>query len=130
MDKTWLIVGGVAAVLFVALSNDERPHSPRREAAAAPTQYTPPAAAPTWQSPSATSTPAGLSSLPPTRLYFKGDPCTIDCSGHEAGYEWAEENGIDAPDDCDGKSESFIEGCRSYAEEQQSERSRDEDEEE
>lgn len=43
--------------------------------------------------------------------------CTNDCSGHEAGYEWAEENDIDDPDDCGGNSQSFIEGCREYAEE-------------
>lgn len=49
---------------------------------------------------------------------FNGYPCTDDCSGHEAGYEWAEDNGIDDPNDCDGNSESFIEGCQSYAEEQ------------
>ncbi|WP_235582254.1 hypothetical protein [Rhizobacter sp. Root1221] len=48
----------------------------------------------------------------------RGYACTVDCSGHEVGYEWAEENDIDDPDDCGGKSESFIEGCRSYAEEQ------------
>lgn len=49
-----------------------------------------------------------------------GYNCTSDCSGHEAGYEWANENGIDDPDDCDGNSDSFIEGCQAYAEEQQS----------
>ena len=49
---------------------------------------------------------------------FHGYPCTIDCSGHEAGYRWAEEHGIDDPEDCGGNSESFIEGCRAYAEEQ------------
>lgn len=129
MDKTWLIVGGVAVVVFVALGQEDRPHSLSRQAPAS-VQYTPPTSVPTWQAPSAASMPAGLSSLPSTHLYFKGDPCTIDCSGHEAGYEWAEENGIDDPDDCDGKSDSFIEGCRSYAEEQQSLRSRDEEEEE
>jgi hypothetical protein len=59
-------------------------------------------------------------------LTFKGYPCTRDCSGHEAGYEWAEENGIDDPDDCGGNSESFIEGCRAYAEEQQSQADDDE----
>lgn len=46
-------------------------------------------------------------------------PCTYDCSGHEAGYQWAEKNGIDDPEDCDGNSMSFIEGCREYAEENQ-----------
>jgi len=50
---------------------------------------------------------------------FNNYPCTIDCSGHEAGYEWAEENSITDPDECEGKSDSFIEGCQSYAEEQQ-----------
>lgn len=48
---------------------------------------------------------------------FHGDPCTEDCSGHEAGYEWASEKGITDPYDCDGNSNSFIEGCRAYAEE-------------
>lgn len=38
-------------------------------------------------------------------------------SGHDAGYEWAEENGIDNIDDCGGNSDSFIEGCQSYVEE-------------
>lgn len=46
---------------------------------------------------------------------FHGYLCTVDCSGHEAGYEWAEEKGISDPDDCGGNSESFIEGCRAYA---------------
>ena len=50
---------------------------------------------------------------------FDGNPCIGDCSGHEAGYQWAEENGITDPDNCGGNSNSFIEGCQSYAEEQQ-----------
>ena len=44
--------------------------------------------------------------------------CTDDCGGHEAGYEWASDNGITDPDDCGGKSNSFIEGCEAYANEQ------------
>lgn len=43
--------------------------------------------------------------------------CTHDCSGHEAGYEWAEENGITDPSDCGGYSQSFIEGCWAWANE-------------
>jgi hypothetical protein len=31
--------------------------------------------------------------------------------GHYAGYEWALENEVD---DCDGNSQSFIEGCEEY----------------
>lgn len=49
---------------------------------------------------------------------FNGYECTDDCSGHEAGYNWAEEKGIIDPEDCGGNSSSFIEGCESYAEEQ------------
>lgn len=48
---------------------------------------------------------------------FHGYDCTENCSGHEAGYEWAEENDIDDPDDCDGNSNSFNEGCEAYVEE-------------
>ena len=47
---------------------------------------------------------------------FSGYDCTEDCSGHEAGNAWAEENDVTEPDDCGGNSESFIEGCRSYGE--------------
>jgi hypothetical protein len=46
----------------------------------------------------------------------KGYDCTKDCGGHNAGYAWAEEKGITDPDQCGGKSWSFIEGCRAYAE--------------
>ena len=48
---------------------------------------------------------------------YAGDGCTEDCSGHEAGYQWAMDKGITDPDNCGGKSWSFEEGCRAYAEE-------------
>jgi hypothetical protein len=48
---------------------------------------------------------------------FNGYECTEDCSGHEAGYDWAEENDISDEYDCDGNSDSFNEGCVSYVEE-------------
>jgi hypothetical protein len=51
-----------------------------------------------------------------SRGSFAEDGCTVDCDGHEAGYAWAEEHGIEDPDDCGGKSWSFEEGCRAYAE--------------
>lgn len=81
-----------------------------------------------------TSVPATYN--PQSQIYYQPQPayqqskipsyssptsCTVDCSGHEAGYEWAEENGIDDPDDCGGNSDSFIEGCQMYAEEQAAE---------
>jgi hypothetical protein len=33
------------------------------------------------------------------------------------GYRWAERHGIEDPDDCGGRSRSFVEGCRAWAEE-------------
>jgi hypothetical protein len=51
--------------------------------------------------------------------YFHGYPCTVDCSGHEAGYQWASDRGIADEDDCTGNSESFIEGCKAYVEEEE-----------
>lgn len=50
-------------------------------------------------------------------MKFRGYRCTKDCSGHEAGYEWAAEHDIEEESDCGGNSQSFIEGCRAYVEE-------------
>lgn len=47
---------------------------------------------------------------------FKGYACTQDCSGHRAGYAWAQRNGITDPSQCGGNSRSFYEGCVAYAE--------------
>lgn len=47
---------------------------------------------------------------------FSGYECTEDCGGHEAGYKWAEKKDIKDSADCDGNSESFNEGCKSYVE--------------
>lgn len=47
---------------------------------------------------------------------FKGYPCTKDCSGHKAGYAWAQRKGITDASQCTGKSRSFIEGCMAYVE--------------
>lgn len=42
--------------------------------------------------------------------------CTDDCSGHSAGYKWADRHDIDNEDDCpDGNSQSFHEGCIAHA---------------
>lgn len=37
--------------------------------------------------------------------------------GYDAGYEWAEENGIDDTYSCDTPSSSFNDGCVDYVEE-------------
>lgn len=61
---------------------------------------------------------------------FNGYECTEDCSGHEAGYEWAEQNEIGDESDCDTPSNSFTEGCISYVEEQTDEQEEEITEEE
>jgi hypothetical protein len=63
---------------------------------------------------------------------FAGDSCTSDCSGHEAGYNWAEEHGIDDESDCDtagetSNSPSFAEGCRAYVRENEPDQQTDDD---
>jgi hypothetical protein len=52
---------------------------------------------------------------------FDGYPCTEDCSGHEAGYDWAQRNDITDDEVCDtagehSNSPSFAQGCRAYVE--------------
>lgn len=56
------------------------------------------------------------SSIPSFGQTFGGYECTEDCSGHKAGYEWAEENNISDESDCNGASTSFNEGCQAYIE--------------
>lgn len=52
-----------------------------------------------------------------------GYKCTENCEGHEAGYDWAKNNNIQQTYNCEGKSQSFIEGCLTYIErEKQKER--------
>jgi hypothetical protein len=48
---------------------------------------------------------------------FHGMSCTKDCSGHIAGYQWAEKHGITNMGYCGGKSLSFIQGCMIYVKE-------------
>ncbi len=45
---------------------------------------------------------------------FGGYDCTVDCSGHKAGYDWTEEKDISDESNCGGNSQSFIEGCQAY----------------
>jgi hypothetical protein len=49
---------------------------------------------------------------------FHGYACTVDCSGHEKGYEWAQEHGVTDPDECPidpNNSHSCTEGCWAFA---------------
>jgi hypothetical protein len=49
----------------------------------------------------------------------EGDGCTVDCGGHAAGREWAEQRGVTDEAECGGNSWSFREGCVTYAREQE-----------
>jgi hypothetical protein len=40
--------------------------------------------------------------------------CAVDCSGYDAGYEWAKQRDIDDDDYCPDGNESFYEGCAAY----------------
>lgn len=46
---------------------------------------------------------------------FHGFGCLRNCHGHEAGYAWAEQQGISDPAECGGDSWPFEEGCAGYA---------------
>lgn len=54
----------------------------------------------------------------PGREYFGPYSCTDDCSGHYAGWSWAQAEGLKDANGCDGigASHSFHEGCRYYLE--------------
>ncbi|TCO12368.1 hypothetical protein EV666_10913 [Camelimonas lactis] len=62
---------------------------------------------------------------------FGGYECTDDCSGHKAGYDWAERRSIRSLGQCGDilhtspNSTSFYEGCKVYVED--SSRGSDED---
>jgi hypothetical protein len=84
-------------------------------------QQPPGAQAETQQGQTEQSDPADEDSNSSDAGTFHGYTCTVDCSGHEAGYNWAEEQGITDKDDCPldpHNSHSFTEGCWAYADEQ------------
>lgn len=58
-----------------------------------------------------------LSNAMASAATFDGNQCLGDCSGHQAGYGWAEQNGIDDESSCSTPSASFNEGCQSYIDE-------------
>jgi hypothetical protein len=108
MKSLWLWIVGIIVAVWI-FSGEKNGSS------STTTTYNPPSQL-YYQPQSAYQQPVVPTYSSPT---FMGYSCTDDCSGHEAGYNWAEENGIDDPDDCGGNSDSFIEGCQAYAEEQQ-----------
>lgn len=51
--------------------------------------------------------------------------CARDCTGHGAGFEWAQENDITDASGCGGNSQSFIEGCEAFVQERQDQADRE-----
>jgi len=71
-----------------------------------------------------------LGSTTASAATFDGNQCLGDCSGHQAGYNWAEQNDIDDESSCSTPSASFNQGCESYVEENAASVSDDEEDEE
>ena len=56
-----------------------------------------------------------LATAPAAADTFGGHECTIDCSGHAAGYEWARRRQVVDRRDCfDSPVRSFQEGCTTW----------------
>jgi hypothetical protein len=51
---------------------------------------------------------------------FGSADCTSDCSGHNAGFEWAQNRGLSDRSECSGNNNSFIGGCEAYFDEVES----------
>lgn len=69
--------------------------------------------------PKASTSATRFVELQTSAVSFHGYDCTHDCSGHVAGYRWAQRKLIDDADDCQGNSQSFVEGCLAHVEEVQ-----------
>ncbi|GEM_PF-5115479 len=48
---------------------------------------------------------------------FGSFKCMDDCSGHIAGYRWAQKNNVRHIKECNGKNRSFNEGCTLFVDE-------------
>jgi hypothetical protein len=48
---------------------------------------------------------------------YGDEGCTLDCSGHVAGFAWAREHNITDENDCDAHGDadsSFAQGCKAF----------------
>jgi hypothetical protein len=114
--RIWQSVAALAAAVGVTVVGANYLGRGSGSAAFAPTQPVPAAAAPVV--PGAAERSTHRSRRAPGADTFHGYVCTIDCSGHEAGYNWAEEHGVTDPDECPidpHDSHSFTEGCWAFA---------------
>lgn len=113
MNKKFLLGILVAAALAFVFFHSKPSDNTNSPAAVPSSESAPSDSGPTYSAPDASS------EREQKKETFDGDPCTSDCSGHEAGYNWAESHGIDDEDDCDtagehSNSPSFAEGCKAY----------------
>lgn len=104
---TLLVIGGI--VIYSLFIWEEPSPSPAINTTTVPSQ--------TYPVPNQTYTAPRVST--PSVQTYNGYECTVDCGGHEAGYEWASENDITQSDvdNYDGSSDSFQEGMQSYVDE-------------
>jgi hypothetical protein len=67
---------------------------------------------------------------------FGGYECTLDCSGHRSGYEWAEARDVKSPRQCDEilrrwpDRNAFYEGCLVYVDDPVRGKGKDDNEDE
>jgi hypothetical protein len=115
LSKSLKILG---ACIVLGIGIDGCAHSAQQEAKSH-TQAGDASGTTAFQTQTQTTTKASeAGAQPPT---FHGYRCTLSCEGHERGYEWAEEKGIDDPETCysgerlsEPTNSSFGEGCEAY----------------
>jgi hypothetical protein len=97
----WTFIIGVGVFMYFAPTHHDKPQPVSDPAATYPTP------------------PDSTNTYVPPPTSFGGHTCLGNCSGHQAGYDWAEDKGITDVEDCDAagdshNSPSFAEGCRLY----------------
>jgi len=81
----------------------------------APKNTTPPAVKTASISETGGHTPFPAGGYRPGIYLFHGYRCGTDCLLHQKGYQWGSQHKIADPQDCQGTSEEFIEGCLAFA---------------
>lgn len=106
-----VVAGMILYAVFQSLHNAPTPDSGYQVAADRPSTSFRSAA------PDADPSASNSSASAPIRygsLTFHGYPCTLDCSGHMAGYNFGKATGISRPGDCPNAPpyfHSLTEGC-------------------
>ena len=61
----------------------------------------------------------------PPRIDLSG--CPDECSGHDAGYAWAQSQRIEGYHQCQGPDPGFLEGCTAYVHDRHEEQENEEE---